>query len=311
MKTHKNVFKIIASCFLLFVSCNGNSQKEEGKEKEKEKVSIEDKVVENGQSLFWKIEGNGLNQPSYLFGTMHMINKEYFVMGDTLKKRLEQSDALMMEIGDLNPLGSMNALKLKEGHVRDYFSEAQYDSILNYVEENAGMNKKMFETVYGEMKPFAILQVITQNQFEGNPESYELTFQSLAKKQEKEMLGLETVEEQIGFFDQIPKEEMANMIMEGIRDTSEDNTIEEMMVLYSEQKTDELLPFMLETSPEMMKFEELLLSGRNKKWIPIIEEEIKDKMVFIAVGAAHLLGENGVIELLKKEGYTLTPVATE
>ena len=312
MKSSTRYFKILASCFLfLTVSCSGSSQDSKEQEAQDKKVTIDDKVVESGQSLFWKIEGENLQQPSYIFGTMHLINKEYFVMGDSLKKRLEMADALMMEIGDLNPLAAMGAMQLKEGHVKDFFSPEQYDSILVYVEENASMNREMFDQVYGKMKPFAIMQIITQSQFEGNPESYELTFQTLAKENEKEILGLETINEQLGFFDEIPKEDMAEMIMEAIRDTSEDGTTEKMMQLYSEQKTDELLPFMLESSPEMMEFEELLLTGRNKKWIPLIEEAIQDKMVFIAVGAAHLLGDEGVIELLKKEGYTLTPISTE
>lgn len=310
MNKQKNLLKIIASVCLLLVSCNGTTQEEKESTK-KEKITIEDKEVSSGNSLFWKIEGKGLSQPSYIFGTMHLINKEYFVMGDSMVQRLKMSDALMMEIGDLNPLAAMGAMQLKEGHVKDYFSENQYDSIVNYVEETAGMNKEMFEQVYGKMKPFAIMQVITQSQFDGNPESYELTLQSIAKENDLKMLGLETIEEQLGFFDEIPKEDMAEMIMEAIRDTSEDNTTEKMMKLYSEQKTDELLPFMLEESPEMMKYQELLLVGRNKKWIPKIEEAIADQMVFIAVGAAHLLGDDGVIELLKKEGYTLTPVATQ
>lgn len=296
---------------LLLVSCgDAKSQKEE----EKKTKESQDKLDDDGQTLLWKISGNGLEQPSYLYGTMHMIPKEHFVMGTQMQEKLKSSDALVMEIGDIMSQGlkMMSLMKLDTGHVSDFFTPAQYDSILVWAEQEMGMKKEMFETQFGSMKPFMIMQLMTQMQFGDDTKSYELEFMKMAKEEDLEMLGLETIEQQVGFFDEIPKEDMADMIMMSIRDTSKtDQMTEDMTRLYHDQKTDSLLTFMLKSNPEMMKFEDLLLNNRNKDWIPKIEEIIKDKQAFIAVGAAHLLGDKGVIELLKKEGYELTPLATE
>ena len=83
-----------------------------------------------------------------------------------------------------------------------------------------------------------------------------------------------------------------------------------MMKIYSEQKVDKLIPMIQKQSPEFMNFADIFLYNRNKAWIPKIESEIKDKSCFIAVGAAHLFGEEGLIDLLKKNGYSLTAIST-
>lgn len=312
----KGIFKNLLGCTLLttllLVSCGeANSQKEN---EEKKEESSEDKLDDDGQSLLWKISGNGLEQPSYLYGTMHMISKEHFVMGAQMKSKLEQSDALVMEVEDIMSasLKSMNLMKLDSGHVSDYFTPAQYDSVLTWAEEEMGIDKETFDTKFGQMKPFMILQLVTQQQFEGPTKSYELEFIKMANEADLEMLGLETIEQQIGFFDEIPKEKMADLLLKSIRDQEEaDHMTDDLTRLYYEQKTDSLLTFMLKSSPEMMEFENLLLYDRNKAWIPKIEKIIKEQQAFIAVGAAHLFGENGVIDLLEKKGYKVTPLATD
>ena len=102
------------------------------------------------------------------------------------------------------------------------------------------------------------------------------------------------------------------MIMETIRNyDKEKKDTQKMMKIYHEQKVDKLIPLMNKQSPEFMEFSDIFLYNRNKAWIPKIEKEISDKQCFIAVGAGHLFGEGGIIDLLKKEGYTLIPIATE
>jgi len=173
-----------------------------------------------------------------------------------------------------------------------------------------GMTMEMFDLTFGKMKPFVLLQLITQKMFEGATESYEMTLMGLASKSKIESIGLETVQEQIGFFDQIPQQELALIIVDYFDES--DSLMAQtklMQEIYKSGNLDSLASFMVESSPELMEFEELLLTKRNQNWIPKLLPLIQSKSSFIAVGAAHLAGENGLIELLKKEGYKLTPVA--
>lgn len=293
-----------------FMACKSAAQ-----DGNKKKEVSNDVVVEDGKSLLWKIEGNGLKKPSYLFGTMHMIEEAYFVFPDALKERIKTCDKIIMELPGLpGPKEAMDLMMAKEGEqMKDILTPEHYDSVLVFAIEKLGTSKESFEKIYGKMKPLALISAISALSFKGKIESYEMTLISLSKKEKIEVDGLETIEQQMGFFTSIPQAEMAEMIMTTVRKMGEDSGEEmvEMMKIYKDQDLEKLITFMAETSPELMLNEEILLSGRNKAWIPKIEKFTKNSQCFIAVGAAHLVGPNGVINLLKEAGYTLTPISTE
>lgn len=262
-------------------------------------------------SLLWKIEKEGMTTDAYLYGTMHLINKEYFYFPEKLQNLVKKSDVLVMELGALPDYASaMSLMLLPEGEsINDYFTEEQMELVYDFMESEMNMNKEAFDLAFGRMKPFIILQLVTSKQFSGETESFELSFTNLAKENEIEIIGLETVEQQLGFFDQIPQSGMGSMITQYFeeKDKMEEET-EKLQKIYRAGNLDSLAVFMKETSQELLDFEDILLTNRNKAWIPEIEKIISEKNAFIAVGAAHLAGENGVIELLKKKGYTVQPI---
>jgi len=117
------------------------------------------------------------------------------------------------------------------------------------------------------------------------------------------------MEQQLGFFDLIPNKDIAQMIMTSVKDFEKEKTgTKQLMKLYAKEKVNKFIPLMKDQSPEFMAFEDFFLTNRNKAWIPAIIEESKTKSCFIAVGAAHLFETNGIIELLKNEGFLLTPI---
>jgi len=141
------------------------------------------------------------------------------------------------------------------------------------------------------------------------PQSYEMVFTQMATNAKKEMLGLETVEFQMGIFDQIPYEKQAALLADMVR-KKEDSTKEfaQMVALYKTQDVEGLLKAMDESEWDFNGYEDLLLANRNAAWIPVIQKAMQEKPTFFAVGAGHLGGEKGVLNLLKKQGYTVKPV---
>ena len=292
-KLHKFSWLVLA--ILLGTSCNFSSQEETPE-----------------SSMLWKIERDDLEHPTYMLGTMHLINKEFFHFPDKLQKLIKNSKQLIMELEGLpNPAEAAELMRLPDSvKLADFFSEEQLAFLYDFAQEDMKMTPEMFDMTFGRMKPFVLLQLITQRQFEGETESFELTLMDLAKKNDIQAIGLETIKQQIGFFDAIPMDGMANIITSYFENT--DSLKEQTRILqqiYRKGNLDTLAHHMLESSPELMEFEEILLSGRNKRWMPQILELIFQKPSFIAVGAAHLAGENGLVELLRKEGFTVTPVA--
>lgn len=270
-----------------------------------------DQPTPSQQSLLWKIEGKGIKSPSYLFGTMHLIEKDYFYFPESLEKIVKKSDLLLMELGELpNQMEAMQYLTLKEGTFFDYFSPQQMDTVLKWAQKSMRMDEKTFRASFSSMKPFVVVQTATQLQFMGKTESYELKLTEIAKKAKLEIKGLETIEQQMSLFDNLSKEQQAEMVMAGIRDEEKSAEVtRKMQGLYRRQQLDSLYGMVNSEGGVISTEQSNFLDQRNKNWIPQINTYMASgKKAFIAVGAAHLGGENGVINLLRKEGYTVTPV---
>jgi uncharacterized protein len=275
---------------------------------------INDKKVHeiDTNSLLWKVEHPKNKKISYLFGTMHLIQKEFYYFPSTLEKIVKKSEVLLTEI-NLNELTNqskaMSYLMLDEGSFFDFFTKEQKDSIIDWSKNKLRLDEATFTATFGKFKPFVLVQTITQMAFFGKTESYELNLKELGTKYKLSFDGLESVQEQLSFFDKMSKAEQAEMVMESIRD--EENSIKELIQLqkyYRKQQLDSLLYLIENEKGTINKHEQTLLINRNKNWISKIEDLTSKSSVFIAVGAAHLIGKHGLIELLKQKGYILTPV---
>lgn len=261
-------------------------------------------------SLLWEIQGENVPKGSYLFGTMHLIEKDYFLFPKKLEKIVSKSEVLIMEIAGLpDQAEAMKYLMLEEGTFFDYFNDEQTDSILAWAKSEMKLSEEGFRSTFTKMKPFTVVQFATQMQFIGKTESYEVSFEKLAKEYGLSIEGLETIAEQMAIFDSLSNEQISAMVMESIRKS--DETIEltrNMMAMYSRQQIDSLYMMIEDEGGVLADEQQEFLDNRNAKWIPKIKDAIREKKTFIAVGAGHLGGPNGVIRLLEKEGYTLIPV---
>lgn len=260
-------------------------------------------------ALLWKIEGKNVKNDSYLFGTIHLIYKEKFYFPKELRKIIESSKQVVLEIANIDQAEVMQYVTLEKGSLFDFFTPEQVDSLYTWAKNELNMEPNQFKMVYGKMKPFVVVQMTTQKEMMGKIESYDLTIQSIANENKIPSIGLETIEEQLSIFDNMDTLRQQNMVMELIRNPySQDTMMNVMFDIYLKQNVDEMYSYIKEEGGSLIDFQEDLLDNRNYNWIPKIEELIKKKKTFIAVGAGHLGGENGVLRLLEKKGYKLTPV---
>ena len=271
--------------------------------------------VENEHSLLWEITGKDLKKKSYLFGTIHLIDSNSFFMGEGLLCRFNAADTLVMELSmDLEEtMAAMEKAVLDNDQtLEDVMSPEEYSIFKNYVIDSLGINEAMFNASMNNLKPFFAWQQASMAEQMKSGKSYELKFLEMANKAEKPILGLETAMEQMSFFDSISIEEQVKMTIQGIREFRQDEKeLQELIDAYTRQEMETLYALMHDSSPEFMEYEDIFLTNRNKNWISKIEDMVSQSSVFIAVGAGHLGGPNGVVKLLKEAGYTLTPVATE
>ena len=281
-----------------------------------QETTIRDYPMED-RALLWKIEGNGIKTKSYLFGTVHLIDKEQFFFPKKLQKIVSKSDVLTMEIAGLpEPMEALRLSMLEEGSFFDFFTEEQTDSIFVWVEEHTSISQTGFRMMVGKMRPFVVSIMLTEldesnpNRGMENKKSYEVELEVIAENKKLEIKGLETVAEQLGLFSALSDDQQVEMVMATIR--SEGNSgleeIEKIMTLFADQDIDGLYQLIADDMGSMKGMNDILLDDRNKRWIPLIEQMITEKSTFIAVGAGHLGGPNGVIRLLEAKGYTLTPI---
>lgn len=270
-------------------------------------------------ALLWEISGKGLKTPSYLFGTIHMIEEESFYWPKGTLAAFDSAEDVAFEI-DLDNMFDMGAQMglltkafMADGKtLKDLYSEEDYVFVKNHFD---GMGipmmfleklKPMFLTVFasGDVE-------FGKGMGEGSGiKSYEMELYTLAQDAKKDVDGLETMEYQMSVFDSIPYSAQAEMLLETIKaGDQEGDSFKAMIDMYVNQNINKMVTAMSDEEAGLEGYEDILLYQRNRNWIPVMAKKMNAAKTFFAVGAGHLGGKDGVIDLLKKAGYKLTPLS--
>lgn len=277
-------------------------------------VYTADQLVPTDNALLWKISGNGLSKPSYLYGTIHLIPKADLKFSDPFMAALDKSKRVVFEIDmkEMTSLGTQFSLITKsfmrDGKtLRDLLNADDYAFVQSKMAEK-GMAMGMFE----RLKPMFLSMMLAneeQSMQNSRMTSVEMELYKMVRKRKLQSGGLETAAYQISVFDSIPYDAQARMLVETLRSgEGSSGDYEEMIRLYQEENISQMQNMVVEEGESMARFEELLLTRRNQNWIPVMGRMMKDTPTLFAVGAGHLGGPQGVIALLRKEGYRVEAV---
>lgn len=276
------------------------------------------KVVEakppTAKSLLWEVSGNGLNQPSYLFGTIHGGCASRLALSAKQKEALNKTKQLYLEsaksTSDVNfGAGIPGGKKLK-----DLMSASQYKK----VEDHFGR----YELEEGSLKdypPFS-LALRASKQLDGtgrrvfsklceNITSKEAILTETARKQKMLVAGIETATDRKNSFSvQDGLEFLIAVISDSRPREVRDKEFLNGELLYGGQDINALFIDSQESGKEYPNFFNAILAGRNRLWLPRMIKIMSQKPTFFAFGADHLGGETGLIPLLESEGYILRPI---
>lgn len=268
-------------------------------------------ITANAQesALLWKIEHEELENPSYLFGTIHLICQEDMIDFPAVDVALTRVDKVVFELDFSDPELAHEMMRLSQNSagkpIVDYLNADQTEVIDNYLSQHFGAGLSHM----GNLKPFVIMTMTMQAMIECNtqPFSYEGFLLQKAQEYSLSVSGLETPEFQFSVMDKIPND----VYVEGLIDIIEDPDsvkilFDTMADQYLEQDIESLYNLFMES--EMGVYQQEILDNRNKAWISDMPSFMNKGPVFFAVGAGHLAGKNGVINLLRTKGYTLTPI---
>lgn len=273
-------------------------------------------VFSANAQLLWKVEGNGLTKPSYLFGTHHLIEKEqipgfenvltYINSVDAVVGELDMSDMLNMQ------MHLMKAAIMKDTTLSDLISPEDYTLVDAEFKNVIGFGLKPLE----KMKPMMLSTMYSGvlymklNNIKKEPEAIDQVIQKIGKKANKKFIGLETLDEQIDIlFNHIPLKRQAEILVKTVKEKEESmdmtkrlnsayiaGDLEQLQVIYTEDD---------DMSNEERK---ILVEQRNNNWVEQFKTMFAENSCFVAVGCLHLSGKAGIINQLQNAGYTIKAV---
>ena len=271
-----------------------------------------------GNSLLWEISGNGLEEPSYLFGTFHLLHDEFLETKPMVLETFNASEQVIVEVevdsSEMQQLAMMAMMQddLISNHVTDEEKKMLSDALITLM--GVGLDQ------VDRLKPMALSATISMIQYQmvlgeemtiykGEP--IDQWFVTEGRQTGKELVFLETMEEQMNLiFNSMTIKEQTDMLVEYLEDEEEAETlIRQLFNCY----VSEDIKCLEELGDEMfteMPAATALLDVRNANWMKQIPTRIQSRPSFIAVGALHLTGEQGLIAMLKRKGYLVEPVVT-
>ena len=276
--------------------------------------------------LLYKISGNGLKKPSYIVGTYHLAPASF---ADEIKGMSDAFAAVEQVYGEVDMAASrssqmemMQAMMLPEGkYVSDMFSEEEMERINAYVRSNMGMDLShpMLREQLGRMRPSVLAMQLGLLQFikitpNFNPNALiDDHFQKEARKAGKSVGGFETTEFQMALlYGESTDEEECEALLRLVDDN--EAVIAEMQAMTDayftfDMKGIERITLNSLTTGEMTpeEFREMI-TDRNHNWVEAMPAIMAAKPTLFVVGAGHLPGDEGVLELLKAQGYKVKAV---
>lgn len=265
----------------------------------------------HAQGLLWTIEHAG-QRPSILFGTMHLDDSRVNELPPAVQRAFDASDSFTMEaILDLAAVGTLTQAMFypDSSSLRQALGEDTFRRAVAALEEHGLAEPALVE----RMKPWAIYMMLSQPG-SGIAVPMDLRLYAMALQQGKPVYGLESIEAQIAVFDQLPVSEQVMLL----RDTLDllprlDQIYDEVTAAYLRRDLAHVLDLqdrlIAPSSRRIYRdFMRRLLDDRNMQMVDRMKPRLAEGNAFIAVGALHLPGTNGILHLLEQRGYRVTSI---
>lgn len=276
--------------------------------------------------ILWKVSGNGAKADSYLFGTHHLAPLSMLDSVKGFAPALESVDAVAGEVDMKNMQANAQSLMgymlaPADSALTAVLAPAQLDSLTQILTKYMG--PQMTAAQLAPLKPAAVATQLAlfesmatmdpaQAQAMAAGQQLDTEVQNRALAANKPIIAFETAEQQMGILMGAPIAEQARQLMEAVKQSLEGKAAESAKKLtdaYISQNLDAIAELMLEGEDTSEAELQRLIYDRNMDWAAkLIREILPEGSVLVAVGAGHLPGKQGLIELLRAAGYTVEPV---
>ena len=273
--------------------------------------------------LLWKVSGNGLGRPSYIFGTHHMAPSTMIDQIPGINAAIDGCDIVVGEIEKDSLMSKEAQMKMANAMI------APTDSTLDmlYTPTEYAVIEKVFDKYFGAMgvklaqmktlKPNAIstqLQAMQAVKYFPNFDAnnlIDIAVQDRANKAGRPSASLESLQEQIDLLFNAPLTEQAKNLLEACRqDAFFQEQSSALAEAYMHQDLDKLMAVMTDATMggESEEAMEALIYSRNRSWAEKLVKIMSERTCLVCVGAGHLPGPQGLLQLLRDKGYTVEPM---
>lgn len=267
-------------------------------------------------SLLWEISGNGLKEPSYLYGTFHLLNHSYLNTVPEVMEHFNTARSVVVEteIDSSKMLQLSTKMVMPDNKLSALLSKEDYDLVHEEVSKSFGFDLRMAD----QMKPMTVMLMLSMaeyqkaevlQQYKGEP--LDAYFARYGRQQGKKLITLETMERQFDLlYNHYSVAEQAGQLVQFIKQKDKAQEMSNRLTqLYFEKD----LTGMWALTEEYNKLTgggdlAYMTDDRNIDWMTKLPAIMKEQSTFIAVGAAHLPGQNGLLQLLQRAGYTVKPL---
>jgi uncharacterized protein len=204
-------------------------------------------------------------------------------------------------------LSGLLFMSMKNGKkLKDLYTAEEYKKVEGYFRDSLNMPMMMMQNI----KPYFLVAMLYPKMMNCKTASgVEEELMKLAKENKKEIKGLETMQLQASVFDSIPYEWQAKELLKSIDSFPlYKKEFDTMVMEYKNQQLSSMEKLLSKSEFGGEKFNDILLVNRNRNWVSQLKNIMNKQSVFVAVGAGHLVGEKGLLSLLRKEGYTVEPL---
>lgn len=264
------------------------------------------KSTNNDNGLLWEVSGNGLSKPSYITGTFHILCSKDFELKPKVLRALEKSGTFVMEINytDPNEMKDLQKMYQTDKKLSDQLSSNEAQE-LDKVLADYGTNLKAVDN----SSPQALYALLTTKAIpcpQTEIKLYEMELLQNAIKGKKKIMGLEKVNDQMRSINDAY--DLKSTISQLKMGKEYEALFKGMIAAFKNEDAQSLYTLFKDERFMNSQQEKAMLTNRNQNWVKVMPEIMKNEGTFFAVGGSHLMGENGIIPLLKSQGYTVKPV---
>lgn len=264
-------------------------------------------------SLLWEISGKDLQKSSYLFGTYHFADKGFIDTMKVLNEKLKLADAVVGEL----VMDKQMAMKLapfmtmKDNRLDSLLTPKEFKLVDDYLKTLGKYDLRKMNN----LKPIMIQTIITQalapKTFTATNPAIDQYIQDYGKANQKKVFGLETVEDQAKVLFGSDLVRQKEMLVKSVKQVEKiKKGTHKLHQYYITQNLKELTKMFTNSKDFTAEEMDGLLKNRNDKWMAQLPTMMQNQSLFIAVGAGHLIGKDGLIKGLRAMGYTVNPLST-